>query len=197
MCVKQTGKCGIIEGEMSSATFKALEDALPRAEALILNGVGEPLLHPEIETFITRAKKLMSKESWIGFQSNGLLIDDQRARALLEAGLDKICISVDAVTPEKLKKLREGAEISNLDKALNALAKAKFSVGKSRFQIGVKIVVMRSNLTELPATLQWAASRGATFALVTHVLPYDADHADESVYISCSGEAIDLLESLA
>ena len=193
MCVKQTGACGIVEGEMSSATFKALEAGLPRAEALILNGVGEPLLHPEIETFIAQAKKLMPTESWIGFQSNGLLIDDLRARALLEAGLDKICISVDAVTPEKLKKLREGAEISNLDKALNALAKAKFSVGRPEFQIGVEIVVMRSNLTELPDTLHWAASRGATFALVTHVLPYDADHADESVYLSCSGEALDLL----
>ncbi len=194
MCVKQTGECGIIEGEMSSATFKALEVALPRAEALILNGVGEPLLHPNIETFISQAKRLMPEGSWIGFQSNGLLIDDQRARDLLEAGLDKICISVDAVTPEKLKKLREGAEISNLDTALSALAKAKFSVGKPRFQIGVEVVVMRSNLSELPDTLEWAASRGATFALVTHVLPYDADHADEAVYLSCSGEALDLLK---
>ncbi len=194
MCVKQTGKCGIIEGEMSSATFKALEAALPRAEALILNGVGEPLLHPGIDTFISQAKKLMPEESWIGFQSNGLLIDDQRARDLLEAGLDKICISVDAITPEKLKKLREGAEISNLDTALNALAKAKFSVGKPRFQIGVEVVVMRSNVSELPDTLEWAASRGATFALVTHVLPYDVDHADEAVYLSCSEEALDLLQ---
>ncbi len=193
MCVKQTGNCGIVEGEMSAATFKALEAALPHAEALILNGVGEPLLNPQINGFIEQARKLMPDESWIGFQSNGLLIDDLRARALLEAGLDKICISVDAITPEKLTQLREGAEISNLSKAFDALAKAKFSVGKPEFQIGVEIVIMRSNLTELPDTLQWAASRGATFALVTHVLPYDADHADEAVYESCSSEAIALL----
>jgi putative metalloenzyme radical SAM/SPASM domain maturase len=178
---------------MSTATFKALETALPRAEALILNGVGEPLLHPNIETFITQAKKRMPKDSWIGFQSNGLLIDDLRARALLEAGLDKICISVDAVTPEKLRQMREGAEISKLSKAFEALSKAKFSVGRPEFQIGVEIVVMRSNLAELPDTLLWAASRGATFALVTHVLPYDGAHAAEAVYESCSGEAIALL----
>lgn len=177
---------------MSLETFKLIEPALTRAEALILNGIGEPLLNPDIETFIARAKKLMPKGSWIGFQSNGLLIDDFKARALLEAGLDKICISVDAVTPEKLRQLREGAEISNLGKAFDALSKAKFSVGKPEFQIGVEIVVMRSNLTELPDTLHWAATRGATTALVTHVLPYDEEHASEKVYESCSGEAIAL-----
>ncbi len=194
MCVKQTDKCGIAEGEMPLATFKAVEPALSRAEALILNGVGEPLLNPEIETFISRAKAIMPPGSWIGFQSNGLLIDDLRARSLLEAGLDKICISVDAVSPEKLRELREGAEISGLSKAFEALSKAKFSVSRPEFQIGVEIVVMRSNLHELPDTLHWAASHGATFALVTHVLPYDGEHAEEAVYESCSGEAISLFD---
>lgn len=177
---------------MLSETFNALEKALPHAEALILNGVGEPLLHPDIENFIVKAKKLMPRDSWVGFQSNGLLIDDQRANSLLEAGLDKICISVDSVTPEKLKKLREGAEISNLCNAFDALIKAKLSVDKPEFQIGVEIVVMRSNLTELPDTLHWAAKRGATFALVSNVLPYDREHAGEAIYEPCSGKAIDI-----
>ncbi|WP_020676773.1 radical SAM/SPASM family putative metalloenzyme maturase [Geopsychrobacter electrodiphilus] len=193
MCVKQTGDCGIIEGEMPLKTFAALEAALPRAEALILNGVGEPLLHPQLETFIARAKKLMPSGSWVGFQSNGLLLNDLRARALLEAGLDRICISVDAVTPEMLRKMREGAEITGLGRAFEALTKAKVSVGRPDFQIGVEIVIMRSNLAELPDTLKWAASRGATFALVSHVLPYAEKHAAESVYESCSGQAISLL----
>ena len=177
---------------MSLSTFKTLEPALPHLEALILNGVGEPLLHPDIDTYIARAKQLIPKTGWIGFQSNGLLIDERRAEELLEAGLDKVCISVDAITPEKLKQLREGAEISNLSAAFDALTKAKLNLDMPEFQIGVEIVVMRSNLTELPDTLQWAASRGATFALVTHLLPYDKQHAKEAVYESCSGQAMAL-----
>lgn len=177
---------------MSLSTFKTLESALPHLVALILNGVGEPLLHQDIDTYIARAKQLMPKTSWIGFQSNGLLIDERRAEALLEAGLDKVCISVDAISPKKLKQLREGAEISNLSAAFAALTKAKLSLDKPEFQIGVEIVVMRNNLTELPGTLQWAASRGATFALVTHLLPYDEQHTKEAVYESCSGQAMAL-----
>lgn len=194
MCVKQTGDCGITEGTLSATNFSALHSALPQAEALILNGVGEPLLHPEIDAFIYQAKKLMPAGSWVGFQSNGLLIDKIRACSLLEAGLDKICISVDATSPAKLRALREGADISKIDRALTALSEARSQTQHSDFQIGIEVVLMRSNMMELPDTLRWAASRGVSFALVTHVLPYDAEHQKEAVYLSCSTEAIALLE---
>ena len=73
MCVKQSCDHGIDEGEMSAATFAALEPALPGLEALILNGIGEPLLHPSLEEFVRKAKSLMPAHGWVGFQSNGLL----------------------------------------------------------------------------------------------------------------------------
>lgn len=192
MCVKQTPQCAITEGEMSWETFSTLEAALPFAEALILNGIGEPLLHPQLETFIARAKSLLPKNSWIGFQSNGQLIDTSRAKSLLEAGLDRICISIDAVTPEKLQQLREGAELTVMTKAFVALAEAKRETKRPEFEIGVEFVIMRSNINELPETLRWAQERGAGFALVTHVLPYDAEHANEAVYEACSAQAIAL-----
>lgn len=192
MCVKQTEDCGISRGEMTLESFSNLESALPQAEALILNGVGEPLLNRNLEEFIIRARTLMPARSWIGFQSNGILIDDRKATALLAAGLDKICISIDAITPEKLELLRTGAELSDLDRAFHALQKARHRLNKPEFQIGVEIVVMRSNLSELPATLEWAGQHGASFALVTQVLPYDQSHADEAVYEPCSASAIKL-----
>src|SRR5574342_1362767 len=75
MCVKQTMGSGLVEGDLSLSTFEAIEPALPNAEALILNGIGEPLLHPDLEGFIRRAKGLMPDGSWVGFQTNGLLLD--------------------------------------------------------------------------------------------------------------------------
>jgi putative metalloenzyme radical SAM/SPASM domain maturase len=51
---------------------------------------------------------------------------------------------------------------------------------------------MRSNIGELPATLRWASARGASFAIVTHVLPYDEPHLDETAYDTCTDEAIAL-----
>jgi putative metalloenzyme radical SAM/SPASM domain maturase len=194
MCVKQADGCCIPEGDLSLDLFKALEPALYSLEALILNGVGEPLLYPRLEQIIRRAKQLMPAGSWVGFQSNGLLLNEQRALALLDAGLDKICLSLDAVSPDVFRKVREGGEITAVDKALGALTKAKNALGRPEFQVGVEFVLMRSNVEELPPALDWAASRGATFALVTHALPYDAEHADEPTYEVCSREAVELFE---
>jgi len=192
MCVKQTCDHAIMEGDMSLATFAALEPAFPALEALVLNGVGEPLLHPDLEVFIRRAKTLMPRESWIGFQSNGLLLTESRAVSLLEAGLDRICLSIDSVSPDTFRRVREGGELDDISDAFSALASAMTRTGRADFKIGVEYVVMQGNLQELPAALAWAAGRGASFALVTHVLPYDAQHAGEAVYGNCTDQAVSL-----
>jgi putative metalloenzyme radical SAM/SPASM domain maturase len=192
MCVKQTCDHAISEGDMSAETFATLAPAFPGLQALVLNGVGEPLLHPHLEDFIRSARALMPAQSWIGFQSNGLLLTKARAVSLLEAGLDRICLSIDAISADTFMKVREGGEIGDIDDAFSALLAAKALTGRSDFRIGVEFVAMRSNLRELPDALAWAAGRGASFALVTHVLPYDAQHAGEAVYGACTDQALSL-----
>ena len=193
MCIKQTHQgCAMSEGEMSSATFASLEPAFPHLEALVLNGVGEPILHPGLEEFIRTARNSMPAEGWVGFQSNGLLLTERRALSLVEAGLDKICLSVDAASSEMFRNVREGGELSAIDRAFAALATAKERLNRPKLQVGIEFVAMRSNLGELPATLHWASARGASFAIVTHLLPYDEPHLNEAAYDTCTDEAVAL-----
>src|SRR4051794_29713656 len=110
MCMKQSGGA-IIEGDLSMGTFEALEPAFPGLESLVLNGIGEPLLHPRLEQFITRAKSLMPSGSWVGFQSNGLLVTPLRGLSLVEAGADRICFSMDGISLETFRYLRQGGEL--------------------------------------------------------------------------------------
>jgi molybdenum cofactor biosynthesis enzyme MoaA len=117
MCVKQNqGDGAACDGDLSSELFSALEPAFPHLEALILNGVGEPLLHPNLELFIRSAKKLMPQEGWVGFQSNGLLMTNLRAVSLVDAGLDRICLSIDSVSPEKFREVRQGGELEGVER---------------------------------------------------------------------------------
>lgn len=192
MCVKQTDGCGMTDGDLTPETFAALEPAFPHLEALVLNGVGEPLLNPHLESFIRSAKKSMPATGWIGFQSNGLLLNDSRAFSLVEAGLDKICLSIDAASPETFRKVREGGEMLEIEQAFASLAAAKERCNRPEVQVGIEFVLMKSNLEELPAALRWAAGQGASFAIVTHVLPYDESHAVEAVYSTSTDEAIAL-----
>lgn len=195
MCVKQNRGSEVREGDFSPELFTRLETALPHVEALILNGVGEPLLNPHLEAYIRTARKLMPASGWIGFQSNGLLMTKLRAVSLIDAGLDKVCISIDAISPEQFRKMREGGEVDAVDMALSALNSAKTLCNRPDFKIGIEFVAMRSNISGLPETLEWAASRGASFAIVTHVLPYDELHAHEALFCNISDQALVLYSS--
>ena len=192
MCVKQNRGSEVCEGDFSPELFSRIESALPHIETLILNGIGEPLMNPHLESFIRRAKKLMPSSGWVGFQTNGVLMTHLRAVSLVEAGLDKVCVSVDAIAPEQFRKLREGGEVDAVDTALAALINARIQCNRPEVKIGIEFVAMQSNIKELPATLEWAASRGASFAIVTHVLPYDEIHAHEAVFCNITDQALTL-----
>ena len=194
MCVKQADSCGISEGDMLPETFNTLTPTFPYLKALILNGIGEPLLNPYLESFICKAKKQMPETGWVGFQTNGLQLTNLKALSLVDAGLDRICISIDALSPELFSKVRAGGEIDNIHNAFSAINAAKKQCQRDDMQMGVEFVAMRRNLHELPAALEWSAQHGATFAIVTHALPYDNQHADEMAIGICSDQAIALFK---
>lgn len=195
MCPKQNQSGGPVDGDLDPATFEALKDAFPRLDALVLNGIGEPLLNPHLEKYIARAKREMPESGWIGFQSNGLLLNNLRAISLIHAGLDKICLSMDGVLPSTFSAIRPGGKLLDLECALSAVTAAKGICSRPDLQIGVEYVVMRDNLEELPAALDWAAAHGATFAIVSHLHPYDERHLDQCAYDTCTDAALSLFHA--
>ncbi|HEX8949071.1 MAG TPA: radical SAM protein, partial [Dissulfurispiraceae bacterium] len=194
MCVKQTDNTGIAEGAMPRETFAALRPAFPYLKALILNGIGEPLLHPHLEEFIRTARKTLPEGAWVGFQTNGMLLDEARADALLDAGLDRICLSMDAVSQGSFGAIRDGGEVRKMEAAFTALDRAMQRKPRD-FRIGIEFVLRRDNLRELPAALRWAADRGATFAIVTQLLPYGKALVQETAYDTNTRGAISVYES--
>ena len=181
MCLKQRQDAEFLEGDMSADIFMALSPALPTLEALVLNGIGEPLLHPRLDDFIRIAKEKMDKNAWIGFQTNGLLIDRQRAMSLVRAGVDRICISVDAVSPATFSNIRQGGEFRNVEGALKMLHAAKKTYN-DRLEIGVEFVLRRDNIDELAETIHWAGSEGADFVIVTQLFPYHRALVSQTTY---------------
>ncbi|WP_353118310.1 radical SAM/SPASM domain-containing protein [Nitratidesulfovibrio sp.] len=182
MCVKHSGTTRAPEGDMTAEIYAALLPAMPHLNALVLNGVGEPLLHRNLETFIRLARQHMPPQGWVGFQTNGHLLTESRAHALQDAGLDRICLSIDAVSPELFSTCRAGGDMDHMERALASLAAARAARPAAPLAVGVEFVVMRDNLHELPATLRWAAERGADFAIVSHVLPYAPAMSGQAVF---------------
>ncbi|MFV0348222.1 MAG: radical SAM protein, partial [Halodesulfovibrio sp.] len=193
MCVKQTEGCGIEEADMPFEVFSRLASCLPHADVVLLNGVGEPLLHPRLAEMVRFARTHMRDGAWVGFQSNGLALTPRLAAELLEAGLGTMCLSVDSIASAEMETLHGGGQTAGLARSFAMLREARDAVardavrdtvrpGAQPFRIGAEFVIMRRNLHELPHVVRWAAEPGAAYMLASHVLPYDEQAAAESVF---------------
>jgi len=189
MCVKQSDSGRIPEGTMAPQIFAALAPAFPHLEALVLNGIGESLLHPGLEDFIAQARRLLPERGTVGFQSNGMLLTESRARSIVDAGLDRICLSLDSVSEESFRAIRGGGEMQGVAAALANLRSAAARRPGRPLQIGIEFVLMRDNLADLPDAIRWAGRAGATFAIVTHLLPYHREMVAQAVYDTNTADA--------
>ncbi|HWR15755.1 MAG TPA: radical SAM protein [Terriglobales bacterium] len=83
---------------------------------------GEPLLHPQLDDIIGRARK---HGMMAGLITNGYLLTVERIQRLNRAGLEHLQISIDNVTPDEVSK----KSLKVLDKKLQLLSQhAEFHV---------------------------------------------------------------------
>ncbi|MDP8297814.1 MAG: radical SAM/SPASM domain-containing protein [Candidatus Orphnella occulta] len=115
-------------GFLDFALYKKIID---EAEKYKLYGVklsyrGEPLLHKNIAEMISYAKNKGVLDVY--FNTNGMLLTESMSSKLIDAGLNRISISIEGTDPVAFEKERIGAKfdvILNNIKALRALKKRK------------------------------------------------------------------------
>jgi putative metalloenzyme radical SAM/SPASM domain maturase len=194
MCAKRVPGSGIGDGDLSEETFARLAPAFPTLDTLILNGIGEPLLHPRLEPFIREARRAMPAGATIAFQTNGTLLGADRAEGLVRSGVDRVCVSLDALSPQLLRTIRPGADVDRVERAFANLAAAKRRLGSASPSVGLEFVLMRGNFAELPDLVTWAARHEVSFILVTQMMPYHPSGAAGAIHPTSSDRAIALFE---
>lgn len=106
LCNSCCPDCTGVKEKKASLTFgqvKKLADELAdifEAKSIIISGGGEPLLHPD---FIKMIYYIRNKGLKIGLNSNGLALDEKKAKAIIEC-CSYFRISLDAGTKEMYKK---------------------------------------------------------------------------------------------
>ncbi len=117
--------------------------------------------------------------------TNGLLLTDSTARALIAAGLDTLWVSLDGAKPESYADVRLGAAlpdvIANVRRLRDMRHERDLRNGAGPI-IGIAFVAMRRNIADLPALLDLARDLGAARFMVTNVLPYTEAMRGEILY---------------
>lgn len=124
---------------MSIELFKKIIDDISnfpeKLKVLRISGQGEPLINQNISEMITYAKQKDVAE-YIEIVTNGSLLSSQLNRRLIESGLDRIRISIEAVDEEGYKEIT-GVKI-NLNKFLENIK--DLYENKGNCEIYIKIV---------------------------------------------------------
>lgn len=143
------------EPPLPTARMFALIDELADlgCRKLKLSG-GEPLLHPEIVEIVRRAAR---RGILVSMTTNGTLLTPARAAALIDAGLRRVSVSIDAPEPALHDRIRsvEGAFAATVA-GVRELARAGAAL-----PISVNSVVGDLNYEMMPALADLAADLGA------------------------------------
>jgi len=141
------------EGELSTReAFAFLDNVATFAQPIIILTGGEPLLRPDIFEIAAYGK---AKGFRMTMAPNGTLITPEKAHRMVEAGIERISISLDGATAASHDAFRQvpGA----FDGALRGIACARGA--GLEFQINTSIT--QQNLAELPAIQKLAVELGA------------------------------------
>lgn len=123
------------------------EAAKHHLSSIKLNYRGEPLLHPDISKMVKYAKEKGILE--VQFNSNGVLLNEKKAKELIEAGLDRIIFSFDGATKETYEKIRRGAIFEKVVNNIKNLVSLRNEKGLKRPLVRVQMVKMPENKKEV------------------------------------------------
>jgi len=151
MCpiLKMTRPKGDMSPELWSRLVAELKER-PGLRRVILHVMGEPLLHPGFIDLVRQLRQEAPHQP-VEFSTNGSLLDEAKARALLELDLVQINFSLDACTPETHARIRRGLNFEKVMANLEGLIRLMAESGKTRPRLLVQLIKMDINRGEWEA----------------------------------------------
>ncbi len=140
------------------------EEVAPFHPSVTLNVANEPLI---AKTFPFAVRKVKECGLVGTFNTNGLTMGQEICRLLVDVQYDSVNISIDAMTPETLKKARGITRLDTLIENVELLIKTR---GKKPLpRIGVTFVETDYNYHEIPAFLEFWKQRADVIRVTGYI----------------------------
>jgi MoaA/NifB/PqqE/SkfB family radical SAM enzyme len=143
--------------DLTLARIRAIVEQCPDLDRVVLHGIGEPLLNPEIFGIVaylkTRARSVL-------FNSDAITLTPARARRLIESGLDEYRVSMDAATAATYCRLRGVDQFERVIGNVQRLVALQREAGRTEPRVSLWFTALRANIEELPAFVELAARLG-------------------------------------
>jgi len=133
----------IKRGYMEFSTFKKIVDEVKDyAEMFFVHLSGESLLHPKVFDMVKYCK---SQGVPVGFSTNGILLDKEASKKLIETNLDYLTISINAFFNDTYKKVM-GVDKRDIvyENVINFL-----KMNNKKIYTSIQLIQLKENQNEL------------------------------------------------
>lgn len=121
-------------------------------KAMGFGGLWEPLLSPHVPEIVAEARFLGLVDLMIN--TNGLLLTEKTGKALLDSGLTRLMISLDAATATTYARMRVGSDFDTVTSNIENFMSLKKSLGRQLPLVRLSFCRTAVNEAELPAFLE-------------------------------------------
>ena len=125
-----------------------IDEAVPKGlKSIRLNQINEPLIRQDIVKFVEYARNAGILD--IYFSTNGSLLTEKISRGLIEAGLLRLQVSLDAATEETYNKIRIGGDFNKILSNIDRFLEIRDEMGSKLPTLRVNFVKTSENIHEL------------------------------------------------
>ena len=121
-------------------------------KALMMDHEGEALLNPKLVSMIEEARSAGIIDIWL--HTNANLLSERRSKELIEAGVDKLNISIDATTEETYKKVRPGGSLKLVENNVRGFLELKRKMNRNDIRVRVSFLCHDLNQHERKAFIE-------------------------------------------
>jgi len=182
--------------DMSWHLFRKIVDQLPNIERAVLHGVGEPML---VRALPKMVRYLKDRGTYVLFNTNGTVLNERNGRALIDAGLDELRVSLDAANARSYLAVRGKNYFNRILRNVRAFRELQEREGKDRPRVSAWLTGLKETIGELPAFVRVAAEIGVKEVYLQRLVFFEHDaigHArpDQALYEQMTREDAAQLE---
>lgn len=144
-------------GDLSWDLFTRLVDQVPDLARAVLHGVGEPML---VKSLPRMVEYLKARGVYVLFNTNGTVLNARNGRALIDADLDELRVSLDASNRESFKAIRGADYFNRILRNVRAFRDLQEREGVERPHVSLWLTGLKETIAELPAFVNVAADLG-------------------------------------
>jgi MoaA/NifB/PqqE/SkfB family radical SAM enzyme len=185
--------------DMSWELFTSIVDQVPNLHRAVLHGVGEPMLVKNLPKMV---RYLKDRGTYVLFNTNGTVLNQRNGRALIDAGLDELRVSLDAANAKTYLAVRGVDFFNRILKNVRAFRELQEREGHRNPRVSAWLTGLKETIVELPAFVKLAAEIGVKEVYLQRLVYFEDDaigraRPDQALYEQMTREESVYLEEAA